>query len=57
MIKQWVYLLLNDISKMKTVFDDLCSEGEQHMMKLKRLSVKKYEVMNQILGIDGYGHT
>ena len=42
---------------MKTVFDDLYSEGEQHMMKLKRLSVKKYEVMNQILGIDGYGHT
>ena len=32
-------------------------EGEQLMMKLKRLSVKKYKVVDRILGISGYGHT
>ena len=42
---------------MKTIFDDLYFEEKQLMMKLKRLSVKKYEVVDQISGIDWYGHT
>ena len=43
--------------KSENIFVDLCTEGEGLMMKLKRLSVKKYEMVDQFSGIDGYGHT
>ena len=57
MLKQSVNLLLNDISQMEAIFVDLCTEEEQVMMKLKRLSVKKYEVVPQISSIAEYGQT
>ena len=42
---------------MEAIFVDLCTEEEQVMMKLKRLSVKKYEVVPQISSIAEYGQT
>ena len=57
MLKQCVNLLLNDISQMEAIFVDLCTAEEQVMMKLKRLSAKKYDVLPQISSIVGYGQT
>lgn len=41
----------------RTIFDNLCLEEEQPMMKLKMLSLKNYMEVGQISGINEHGHT
>ena len=41
----------------RTIFDNLCLEEEQPIMKLKMLSLKNYMEVRKISGIDEHGHT
>ena len=41
----------------RTIFDNLCLEEEQPIMKLKMLSLKNYMEVGKISGIDEHGHT
>ena len=41
----------------RTIFDNLCLEEEQPIMKLKMLSLKNYMEVGQISAIDEHGHT
>ena len=41
----------------RTIFDNLCLEEEQPIMKLKMLSLKNYMEVGKISDIDEHGHT